>query len=130
MSIRKKVLVFRELPADQLARLQAEHDVTVANPKLPEQRAAFDAALPTAQGLIGSSYPITADLLAMAPRLEVISSVSVGVDNYALATLHQRGIKGGALFGQFGVGDCHVVFGLQARQVVGEQLAENEYLFA
>lgn len=92
MSARKQVLVFRELPADQLARLQAEHDVTVANPKLPEQRAAFDAALPTAQGLIGSSYPITPELLAKAPHLEVISSVSVGVDNYALATLHQRGI--------------------------------------
>ena len=92
MGMRKKVLVFRELPADQLARLQAAHDVTVANPKLPEQLAAFEAALPTAQGLIGSSYPITPELLARAPRLEVISSVSVGVDNYALATLHQRGI--------------------------------------
>ena len=92
MSIRKQVLVFRELPADQLARLQAEHDVTVANPRVPGQQAAFEAALPTAQGLIGSSYPITAELLARAPRLEVVSSVSVGVDNYALATLHQRGI--------------------------------------
>ena len=92
MSIRKKVLVFRELPADQLARLQAEHDVTVANPKLPEQLAAFDAALSTAQGLIGSSYPITPELLARAPQLEVISSVSVGVDNYALATLRERNI--------------------------------------
>ena len=92
MSMRKQVLVFRELPTDQLARLQAEHDVTVANPKLPEQRAAFDAALPTAQGLIGSSYPITPALLARAPQLEVISSVSVGVDNYALATLRERNI--------------------------------------
>ena len=90
--LRKKVLVFRELPADQLARLQAAHDVTVANPKLPEQLAAFDAALSTAQGLIGSSYPITPELLARAPQLEVISSVSVGVDNYALATLHERNI--------------------------------------
>ena len=92
MSTRKKVLVFRELPADQLARLQAAHDVTVANPKLPEQLAAFEAALPTAQGLIGSSYPITPALLARAPQLEVISSVSVGVDNYALATLRERNI--------------------------------------
>lgn len=92
MSTRKKVLVFRELPADQLARLQVAHDVTVANPKLPEQLAAFDAALSTAQGLIGSSYPITPELLARAPQLEVISSVSVGVDNYALATLHERNI--------------------------------------
>ena len=92
MSTRKKVLVFRELPADQLARLQAAHDVTVANPKLPDQLAAFEAALPTAQGLIGSSYPITPALLARAPQLEVISSVSVGVDNYALATLRERNI--------------------------------------
>ena len=90
--MRKKVLVFRELPADQLARLQAAHDVTVANPKLPDQLAAFEAALPTAQGLIGSSYPITPALLARAPQLEVISSVSVGVDNYALATLRERNI--------------------------------------
>jgi len=92
MGMRKKVLVFRELPADQLARLQAAHDVTVANPKLPDQLAAFEAALPTAQGLIGSSYPITPALLARAPQLEVISSVSVGVDNYALATLRERNI--------------------------------------
>ena len=42
---RKNVLVFRELPPDQLARLQARHDVTVANPRLPEQLPRFHAAL-------------------------------------------------------------------------------------
>ena len=84
---RKKVLVFRELPPDQLARLQAQHDVTVANPRLPEQAAAFHAALASAEGLIGSSYPIDAALLANAPQLQVISSVSVGVDNYDLPAL-------------------------------------------
>ena len=91
-AMRKKVLVFRELPEDQLARLQAAHDVTVANPKLSAQRAAFDAALPEAQALIGSSWPVDAALLDRAPKLEVISSVSVGVDNFALAELHRRGI--------------------------------------
>ena len=89
---RKKVLVFRELPPDQLARLQAEHDVTVANPRLPEQLAAFQAALATAEGLIGSSYPVDEALLLGAPQLKVISSVSVGVDNYALEALAARGI--------------------------------------
>ena len=58
--MRKKVLVFRELPDDQLARLQAAHEVTVANPRVAAQRGAFDAALPLAQGLIGSSYPVDA----------------------------------------------------------------------
>ena len=89
---RKQVLVYRALPPDQLARITALHDVTVADPKNPAQRAAFDAALATTQGMIGSIYPVDAALLAQAPRLEVISSISVGVDNYALAALHARGI--------------------------------------
>ncbi len=91
-AMRKKVLVFRELPPDQLARLQAQHDVTVANPHVPEQLPAFHAALATVQGMIGSSYPINETLLAKAPQLKVISSVSVGVDNYALHALAARGI--------------------------------------
>lgn len=88
---RKRVVVFRELPPPQLERLRAEHDVIVANPRAGQQ-AAFEAALPQAQGLIGSSYRIDAALLARAPRLEAISSISVGVDNYDLAALHARGI--------------------------------------
>lgn len=87
---RKKVLVFRALPPEQMARLQAAHEVSFADPK--KDRAAFDAALPQAQGLIGSSFPIDAGVIAAAPKLEVVSSVSVGVDNYDLAALHARGI--------------------------------------
>ena len=90
--MKKKVLVFRELPPDQLARLTAVHEVTLANPRLPEQAAAFHAALADAVGMIGSNYPIDAALLAGAPRLKVISSISVGVDNYDLATLAARRI--------------------------------------
>ncbi|WP_418315575.1 2-hydroxyacid dehydrogenase [Piscinibacter sakaiensis] len=89
---RRQVLVFRELPADQLARLQAVHEVTVANPRKPEQRDAFFAALPAAQGLIGSSYPIDAGILAQAASLQVVSSISVGIDNYDTAELQRRGI--------------------------------------
>ena len=66
---RKQVLVFRELPPDQLARLAAVHDVTVANPRKPEERARFDAALGEAQGLIGSSFPVDAALLARIRRI-------------------------------------------------------------
>lgn len=84
-----RVLVFRELPADQLARLQAVHEVTIADPRKPEQRAAYDAVLPLAQGLIGSSFKID---IAQAPYLKVISSISVGIDNYDLVALKARGI--------------------------------------
>ena len=89
---RQHVLVFRALPPDQLARLQAVHDVTVANPRVAAQKPAFDAALATAHGLVGSSYPVTAALLAQAPQLRAVSSISVGVDNYDIAALHARGI--------------------------------------
>lgn len=89
---RKNVLVYRQLPPDQLARLQAVHEVTVADPRQPAQRAAFDAALAEAHGLIGASFPISAELLACAPQLQAISSISVGVDNYPLQALHSRGI--------------------------------------
>jgi gluconate 2-dehydrogenase len=90
MTTKKNVLVFRPLPDDQLARLQAAHHVTVADPrKEPE---AFAAALRTAHGLIGASHTVDAALLDAAPMLEVISSISVGVDNYALAELHKRGV--------------------------------------
>ena len=89
---RKNVVVFRELSPDQLARLQAAHHVTVANPRVADQKAAFDAALPTADGLIGSSLAVSAALLERAPRLQVISSISVGVDNYDLPALRARGV--------------------------------------
>ncbi|KLN55710.1 2-hydroxyacid dehydrogenase [Variovorax paradoxus] len=90
MTTKKNVLVFRPLPEDQLARLQAAHHVTVADPRREPE--AFAAALRTANGLIGSSHTVDAALLDAAPRLEVISSVSVGVDNYPLAELNKRGI--------------------------------------
>ena len=89
---RQRVLAFRALPPDQLARLQSVHEVTVADPRQPEQVEAFEAALAQADGLIGSSYPITPALLAKAPKLKVISSISVGVDNYPLVELQRRGI--------------------------------------
>ncbi|SHI23114.1 2-hydroxyacid dehydrogenase [Pollutimonas bauzanensis] len=90
--IRKQVLVYKQLPPGQLARIQREHDVVLADPRVPGQREAFFGALPRAQGMIGSSYPIDDGVLAQAPRLEVISSISVGVDQFSLEAMYRRGI--------------------------------------
>src|SRR5690606_12257466 len=89
---RKQVLVYRDLPADQLARIRLEHDVVVANPRIAGQQQAFFDALPDAQGMIGSSYPLDEALLALAPRLEVVSSISVGVDKFDLDAMRRRNI--------------------------------------
>jgi phosphogluconate 2-dehydrogenase len=90
--MRKNVLVFRPIPDDLLARIESEHDLIVADPRQPAQRPAFCAALANAHGLIGSSVKLGVAELAEAGQLEVISSISVGVDNYDLACLHRRGI--------------------------------------
>ncbi|MEA1136052.1 bifunctional glyoxylate/hydroxypyruvate reductase B, partial [Klebsiella pneumoniae] len=49
-------------------------------------------ALPSAHGLLGASLRLDAELLALAPHLEAVASVSVGVDNYDIDYLTQRGI--------------------------------------
>jgi len=90
--MRKNVLVFRPIPPDLLAGIEAEHDVVVADPRQPAQAPAFREALAGAHGMIGSSIRLGAAELAQAVRLEVISSISVGVDNYDLGFLRQRGI--------------------------------------
>ena len=89
---RSTVLVYRDLPAAQLARIQAEHEVIQADPRREDQREAFFQALPRVQGMIGSSFRMDAALLDQAPGLRVVSSISVGVDPYPLAALRDRGI--------------------------------------
>ena len=89
---RSTVLVYRDLPAAQLARIQAEHTVIQADPRREDQRQAFFQALPHVQGMIGSSFRMDAALLDQAPDLRVVSSISVGVDPYPLAALRERGI--------------------------------------
>jgi phosphogluconate 2-dehydrogenase len=89
---RKNVVVFRQIPDDLLERIRAWHDVVVADPRRAEELPRFREALHDADGLIGSSFRLGAQELARAPNLRVISSISVGVDNYDLACLKQRGI--------------------------------------
>jgi phosphogluconate 2-dehydrogenase len=49
-------------------------------------------ALPRAHGLLGASLKLDAGLLDLAPDLEAIASVSVGVDNYDIDYLTERRI--------------------------------------
>jgi gluconate 2-dehydrogenase len=89
---RSRVLVFKDLPPDQLERLAARHDVVMANPRVPGQEEAFRQALPTVRAAIGASVRFDEPLLDTAPHLTLISSVSVGVDNYPVQALQARGI--------------------------------------
>jgi phosphogluconate 2-dehydrogenase len=90
--MRKQVTAFGgELTQSMVDSLRMEFDVTV----IPDPGADWSAtanAIHGAHGLIGASFKLGADLLDAARNLEVISSISVGYDNYDLDYLNRRGI--------------------------------------
>jgi phosphogluconate 2-dehydrogenase len=90
--MKKQVVLYKKLSAPLLAHLQAHADVTFIDDVKGEGRATLKAALPQAQGLLGASLKLDAELLDLAPKLEAVSSVSVGIDNYDIDYLDRRGI--------------------------------------
>jgi phosphogluconate 2-dehydrogenase len=71
--------------------LQREFDVTL-NFQPGADRAALAREIANAHGLIGASFRLGPELLDGATNLEIISSISVGYDNYDLDYLNRRGI--------------------------------------
>lgn len=89
----KKVVVFSQLDAEILARLQQDYDVVCIDPKQGDVNTQILAAVQDADGMIGAGRRLDASNLHTAQRLKVISSVSVGYDNYDVAYLQQQGIQ-------------------------------------
>jgi phosphogluconate 2-dehydrogenase len=90
--MKKRILAYGRLNDDQLAQLSQDFDVQVFRGLDSADDPTFRAALKDAHGLIGSSLAITPELLDAAPRLEVIASISVGVDHFPVDELTRRGI--------------------------------------
>lgn len=87
-----KVFITRPLPREIIDRISTKCQVTM-NPQ--------DVRLPFAQlvdacreveGIVNSSTPISADLVAQAPHLRVISAVAVGYDNIDVEACTRRRI--------------------------------------
>ncbi|OLU33101.1 bifunctional glyoxylate/hydroxypyruvate reductase B [Pseudomonas sp. PA15(2017)] len=90
--MKKKVIHYKALSPAQTARLSAAFDLEYVDVKAPGGEARLRERLPEAQGLLGSSFTLSSELLDLAPRLEAIASVSVGFDSYDLPELARRGI--------------------------------------
>lgn len=90
--MKKQVVLYKKLSPALMSRLQQHADVTLIDEPNRDGLARLRAALPQAHGLLGASIKLDASLLDLAPRLEAVSSVSVGVDNYDLDYLDRRGI--------------------------------------
>ena len=90
--MKKRIVLYKRLSDDLMARLQQQVEVTWVDTTRPDGLARLRDALPGAQGLLGASLRLDSSLLDLAPQLKVIASVSVGVDNYDIADLTRRGI--------------------------------------
>ena len=90
--MKKRIVVYKRLSDELMARLRAQAEVTLVESPAADGLARLRAALPGAHGLLGASLRLDGALLDLAPQLEVISSVSVGVDNYDIEALEQRGV--------------------------------------
>lgn len=90
--MRPRVVVYKDLPPAQRARLAERFDLTCFDGIDDANRAAFYAALADAEGMIGASLKVDAALLARAPKLRAAATISVGFDTFDLDTLRARGI--------------------------------------
>ncbi|HGA2318699.1 TPA: 2-hydroxyacid dehydrogenase [Pseudomonas putida] len=90
--MKKTVLAFSRITPAMAEHLQQDFNVIVPNPKLGDISAQFNEALPEAHGLIGAGRKLGRAQLEGAGKLEVVSSVSVGYDNYDLDYFNERGI--------------------------------------
>lgn len=90
--MKKTVLAFSRITPPMVERLEQHFNVIVPNPKQGDIAAQFNEALPQAHGLIGAGRKLGREQLASAAQLEVVSSVSVGYDNYDVGYFNERGI--------------------------------------
>ncbi|KPB96948.1 D-isomer specific 2-hydroxyacid dehydrogenase [Pseudomonas amygdali pv. lachrymans] len=90
--MKKTVLAFSRVSPEMAERLAQDFNVIVPNPKQGDINAQFDEALPHSHGLIGAGRKLGREQLHSATQLEVVSSISVGYDNYDVDYLSERGI--------------------------------------
>ncbi|MCI3943990.1 D-isomer specific 2-hydroxyacid dehydrogenase family protein [Pseudomonas syringae] len=90
--MKKTVLAFSRVSPEMAERLAQDFNVIVPNSKKGDINAQFEEALPESHGLIGAGRRLGREQLQNAAKLEVVSSISVGYDNYDVGYLSERGI--------------------------------------
>lgn len=90
--MKPQVVLYKSLPPAELAKLQSHFDVIEFDGVNDGNRAEFIQALTRAEGTIGTGVMMSADLLDRAPKLKAMATISVGIDQFDVDYLSQRGI--------------------------------------
>ena len=87
----KKVLAYNRVEEPVLQMLKEEFDVSFFLAG-QENEPDFKEALAQAEGIIGLALKVDEQLLSQAPRVKIVSNVSVGYDNLDLTAMSKRGV--------------------------------------
>lgn len=90
--MKQKVVVFSQIDQEIIHRLEQQYRVVKILPKLGDIQQQIIQETQDADGMIGAGRLLNASNLSQAKQLKVISSVSVGYDNYDLDYLNQNKI--------------------------------------
>lgn len=90
--MKKTIVAFSRVHPKLLTPYADRYNIIILDAKNGDIDAQFQAALPSAHGLIGGNRKLGERELEAAHNLEIVSSISVGYDNYDLAYLTRRGI--------------------------------------
>jgi len=110
--MRKKVVVVNRLEEVVLNRLKQHHEVKSFINLTSTNDAQFLNEIKDASGIIGIDFQVDATLLDHAPKLEIISNVSVGYNNLDIDELTKRNIMATNTPGVLTDTVADVIFGL------------------
>lgn len=88
----KKVVVFSQIDSEVQAKLAEKYQLVVLNPKQGDINAQIRQVVVDADAMIGAGRLLNESNIATAEKLKIISSVSVGYDNYDVDYLNQKKI--------------------------------------
>ncbi|QIC70522.1 2-hydroxyacid dehydrogenase [Acinetobacter indicus] len=90
--MKQKVIAFSQVDQDVLSQLKQQYDVVEISPKLGDVNEQIRTHVQDADGMIGAGRLLNASNLTGARRLKVVSSISVGYDNYDVGYLTEQQI--------------------------------------
>lgn len=90
--MRQKVVVFSQIDFNILEQLKSQYEVVVIDPKAGDVNQQILTYVTDADAMIGAGRLLNQTNLNSAQQLKIISSVSVGYDNYDLNYLNQQKI--------------------------------------
>lgn len=91
---RPKVVIARPIPVEVESYISKHCEIVQWEGDGRITRDRFFAALAEAEGLLTSFNPIDATLLDHAPKLRIVSNISVGYNNFDLPEMKRRGVIG------------------------------------